>query len=336
MPTLAGLPSLRKDPSTFDSPISDLAPADYGCYFPPMPSRRNFLTQASLAAAGIGFSSQQNLLAQMKRAAVDPEFVVKNGRIRQSIMGWCFKDHFNAIELAKHCKAIGLVAMEGIPRDAYPEVKKMGLEISLVGSHGFAKGPCNPENTEEVKAKLIEGIDVAKEVGCGSVITFTGMSYDGMDKDKAAQLCVDTWKEVLPHAEKNGITLVLEHLNSRDDSHPMKGHPGYFGDDVDFCIDLIKQVGSENFKLLFDIYHVSVMNGDVIRRIRQYKDYIGHYHTAGNPGRAEMDDTQEINYPPILKEIIKTGYDKFVAQEFIPTWDDPVTALRHAAQLCDV
>jgi hydroxypyruvate isomerase len=300
-----------------------------------MLNRRQLLSGAALLAAGTALSPHE-LLAQLKRADVDPEFVIKNGRIRQSIMGWCFRDHFNAIELAKHCKAIGFVGMEGIPRDAYPEVKKLGLDISLVSSHGFAKGPCNPENHDEVVTKLNEAIDAAIEVNCPSVITFTGMRFDGMDDEKAAQNCIDTWKEVLPKAEKAGITLVLEHLNSRDDSHPMKGHPGYFGDDVDFCVDLINQIGSPNFKLLFDIYHVSVMNGDVIRRIRQYKDLIGHYHTAGNPGRAEMDDTQELNYPPILEEIVKTGYKGFVAQEFIPTWNDPVTALRHAAQLCDV
>jgi hydroxypyruvate isomerase len=300
-----------------------------------MLNRRQLLSGAALLAAGTALSPHE-LLAQLKRADVDPEFVIKNGSIRQSIMGWCFRDHFNAIELAKHCKAIGFVGMEGIPRDAYPEVKKLGLDISLVSSHGFAKGPCNPENHDEVVTKLNEAIDAAIEINCPSVITFTGMRFDGMDDEKAAQNCIDTWKEVLPKAEKAGITLVLEHLNSRDDSHPMKGHPGYFGDDVDFCVDLINQIGSPNFKLLFDIYHVSVMNGDVIRRIRQHKDLIGHYHTAGNPGRAEMDDTQELNYPPILKEIVKTGYKGFVAQEFIPTWNDPVTALRHAAQLCDV
>jgi len=214
---------------------------------------------------------------------------------------------------------------------------ELGLEVSLVsGNHGFARGPCNPEYHDLVIKGLIEGIDLAKEVGCQNVITFTGMRYDGMDDEKAAQRCIDTWKEVLPHAEKQGVTLVLEHLNSRDDTHPMKGHPGYFGDDLDFCVDLIKRVGSDNFKLLFDIYHVSVMNGDIIRRIRQYHQYIAHYHTAGNPGRGELDDTQEINYPPILEEILKTGYTGYVAQEFIPTWDDPIAGLRHAAELCDV
>ncbi len=282
---------------------------------------------------GVGLSS---LHAQLNRADVDPNFVVKNGRIRQSIMGWCFKDHFDAVALAQHCKAIGLVAMEGIPVEAYPEVKKLGLEISLVSSHGFAKGPCNPDFRDEVVAKLTESIDVAKQFGVKNVITFTGMRFDGMDDEKAASDCVETWKSVLGHAEKAGVTLVLEHLNSRDDTHPMKGHPGYFGDDVDFCVDLINRVGSPSFKLLFDIYHVSVMNGDIIRRIRQYKDVIGHYHTAGNPGRAELDNTQEINYPPILETILETGYSGYVAQEFIPTWDDPVLALRQAAQLCDI
>lgn len=300
-----------------------------------MPDRRQILLQMLTAAGGLSLTSQ-TALAQMLRSEIDPEFVIKNGRIRQSIMGWCFNQHFDAVELAHHCKSLGFAAMEGIPREAYPEVRKLGLEISLVSSHGFANGPCDPAKHDEVVTKLHEAIEVAAAVKCQSVITFTGMRYEGMDDEEAAQRCVDTWKEVLPAAEKAGVTLVLEHLNSRDDTHPMKGHPGYFGDDVDFCVDLINRVGSPNFKLLFDIYHVSVMNGDILRRIRQYHELIGHYHTAGNPGRAEMDKTQEINYPPILEEIVKTGYKGFVAQEFIPTWDDPLEALRHAAQLCDV
>lgn len=297
-------------------------------------TRRRFLAASLLAASGS--LSTREALAQLKRADVDPAFTVKNGRIRQSIMGWCFKDHYDAVQLAHHCKAIGLVAMEGIPREAYPEVKKLGLEISLVGSHGFAKGPCNPEFRDESIAKLKEAIAVAAAVGCKNVITFTGMKFDGMDEEQAAADCIEAWKAVLPDAEKAGVTLVLEHLNSRDDTHPMKGHPGYFGDDVDFCFDLVRRVGSPHFKLLFDIYHVSVMNGDVIRRIWQHHELIGHYHTAGNPGRGELDDTQEINYPPILQAILDTGYIGYVAQEFIPTWDDPLLALRQAAQLCDI
>ncbi|HAL72280.1 MAG TPA: sugar phosphate isomerase [Verrucomicrobiales bacterium] len=250
-------------------------------------------------------------------------------------MGWCWKP-MDTLVLAQHAKDIGLVGIEGIDKKYYPDVKKLGLGISLVGSHGFAKGPCNPENRDFVIKSLTEGIDLAADVGCKKVITFTGMKFEGMDRDKAIQDCLDTWKAVLPHAEKKGITLVLEHLNSRDSSHPMKGHPGYFGDDVDFCVDLIKQVGSSNFKLLFDIYHVSIMNGDVIRRMRQHKEYIGHLHTAGNPGRCELDENQEINYPAIMKAALEIGYHDYVAHEFIPTWDDPILALRHACMVCDV
>ena len=298
-------------------------------------SRRQFFQTS--AATGLGIAAGTGVAsAQLPRSASKSDYVIKNNNIHQSIMGWCFNKHFKALELAKICKEIGLVAMEGIPIDSYPEVLKMGLKISLVSSHSFKKGPCNPEYHDEVVKTLTERINIAADIGCKNVITFTGMRFDGMDDEKAAQRCIDTWKEVLPLAEKKGITLTLEHLNSRDGTHPMKGHPGYFGDNVDFCIELIKQIGSENFKLLFDIYHVSIMNGDVIRRIRNNHQYIAHYHTAGNPGRAEIDDTQEINYPPIMREILKTGYTGYVAQEFIPTWDDPVLALRHAAMTCDV
>ena len=290
-------------------------------------SRRKLIGAAAATAATVG-----NIKADSDKKL----FKVKNGRIRQSVMGWCFNP-MPTMELAKHCKEIGLVAMEGIDAKHYPAVRELGLKISLVsGGHGFRNGPCDPKNTETVINGIKKGIDLAADIGTKSVITFTGMKYKDMDPDKAAALCVETWKKVIPHAEKKGINLVLEHLNSRDDSHPMKGHPGYFGDDVDFCADLVNKVGSKNFKLLFDVYHVQVMNGDVIRRIKQYKDIIGHYHTAGCPGRGEIDDTQEINYPPILKTIVETGYDGYLAQEFIPTWKNPINSLRHAAEVCDI
>ena len=290
-------------------------------------SRRKLIGAAAATAATVG-----NIKADSDKKL----FKVKNGRIRQSVMGWCFNP-MPTMELAKHCKEIGLVAMEGIDAKHYPAVRELGLKISLVsGGHGFRNGPCDPKNTETVINGIKKGIDLAADIGTKSVITFTGMKYKDMDPDKAAALCVETWKKVIPHAEKKGINLVLEHLNSRDDSHPMKGHPGYFGDDVDFCADLVNKVGSKNFKLLFDVYHVQVMNGDVIRRIKKYKDIIGHYHTAGCPGRGEIDDTQEINYPPILKTILETGYDGYLAQEFIPTWKNPIDSLRHAAEVCDI
>ena len=294
---------------------------------------RRCLLQGGFAAAGV--TTAGAALGQLPHEAAQPDFRVKQGRIRQSVMGWCFNP-MPAAQLARHARDIGLVAIEGIPRDAYPAARELGLQISLVSSHGFAEGPCNPKYKDEVLARLTDAIGVAAAVGSKRVITFTGMRFDGMDEARAAHDCIAVWKQVLPLAEKQGITLCLEHLNTRDATHPMKGHPGYLGDDVEYCIDLVRRVGSDHFKLLFDVYHVAIMNGDLIRRIRLYKDDIAHYHTAGNPGRGELDGTQEINYPAVMQAIVETGYTGFVAQEFIPTWDDPVAALRHAAQVCDV
>lgn len=287
------------------------------------------------AAALAGMNVVMETRAVLPATSVEPDFRVKNGRIRQSIMGWTFNP-MPTPELARHCKAIGLVAMEGIDSAHYPLIRELGLAVSLVSSHGFDRGPFNPKNHVFVESRLRERIDLAAQVGCKNVITFTGMREPGISDEAGARNCVDCWKNVIGYAEQKKVNLCLEHLNSRDNSHPMKGHPGYFGDDVDFCVELIKRVGSPNMKLLFDIYHVQIMNGDVIRRIRQYKEYIGHYHTAGVPGRGELDDTQEVNYPAVLRAILETGFDGFVAQEFIPTWPDRIAALRHAAKVCDV
>jgi hydroxypyruvate isomerase len=289
-------------------------------------ARRGFIGQLGSAAAAFGAVGAERIA---------PDYRIKNKRIRQSIMGWTFNP-MPVPELARLCKEIGLVAMEGIGAEHYPMVKSLGLEISLVGSHGFAKGPFNPANHEFVTQKLREGIDLAVKVGSPSVITFTGMREDGISSEEGARNCVECWKRVIPYAEARKINLCLEHLNSRDHSHPMKGHPGYFGDDVDFCVELIQRVGSPRMKLLFDIYHVQIMNGDVIRRLRQYRDVIGHYHTAGVPGRGELDENQEVYYPAVMRAILETGYAGYVAQEFIPTWEDRSLALRHAARVCDV
>jgi len=296
-------------------------------------SRRRFVAASALLSAG-SFAGRVPA-ADTSRAAADPAYRIRNHGIRHTVMGWCFNP-MDTLELARHAKAIGLEGIEGIDRKFYPDVKKLGLEISLVSSHGFAEGPCDPRFFDQAVAKLAEGIEVAKEVGSKKVITFTGMRFDGMDEEQGAADCIAAWKKVLPQAEAAGITLCLEHLNSRDASHPMKGHPGYFGDDVDFCVDLVHQVGSPNLKLLFDVYHVSIMNGDIIRRLRQHADVIGHIHTAGNPGRGELDDTQEIDYPAVMRALSSVGYHDFVAHEFLPTWDDPILALRHAAMVCDV
>lgn len=300
----------------------------------PGPLSRRRLLASSLAAASIPIAGGARA-ADTSRAATDPAYRVRRDGIRHSVMGWCFNP-MDTLELARHAKEIGLVGIEGIDRKHYKAVRDMGLAISLVSSHGFAEGPCDPRFSDAAVAKLDEAIDVAGEVGSKKVITFTGMRFPGMDEAKATEDCIAAWKKVLPKAEREGIVLCLEHLNSRDASHPMKGHPGYFGDDVDFCFDLVRRVGSPNLKVLFDVYHVSIMNGDIIRRIRTNAEAIGHVHTAGNPGRGELDDTQEIDYPAVMRALVAAGYHDFVAHEFIPTWDDPVLALRHAAMVCDV
>ena len=302
--------------------------------------RRDFLT-ANMAIAGTALAAS-GATGQEKAApkATEPQ---KNGsgQVRQSVMGWCFNP-MNPITLAKHCKEIGLEAIEGIPSKHYDKVTEMGLKISLVGSHGFAKGPLDPDNHAEVEKKLRDGIDLAVKYGAPNVITFTGMRKDGISDAAATKNCVDCWKRVIPYAEKHGIGLVLEHLNSEahlkaDGSvHPMKGHPGYWGDDLHHCADLVKAVDSPQFKLLFDIYHVQIMNGDLIRNVQRYHEIVGHYHTAGNPGRSELDDNQEINYPAVIRAIVKTGYTGFIAQEFIPTKEDPVQSLKQAYDTCNV
>ena len=179
-----------------------------------------------------------------------------------------------------------------------------------------------------------KAIDAASELGSPNVIAFNGYAEDVSLEDGAAN-CVKGLKGIVKYAEKKNVTLCLEMLNTRDDSDPNKGHPGYQGDHIDYCLDIVKKVGSPNMKLLFDIYHVQIMDGDVIRRVHECGEHIGHVHTAGNPGRGELDNDQEINYPPIMKALLDIGYKGFVGQEFIPT-RDPLQGLTEAVELCDV
>ncbi|RLJ02229.1 MAG: sugar phosphate isomerase [Candidatus Aenigmatarchaeota archaeon] len=250
-------------------------------------------------------------------------------------MGWCFQP-MPVPKLIQACAEMGMAAVEGISRKYYPLVKQKGMAISLVDSHGFKVGPLDKADHKFVLDKLREAIDVAVRFGSPNVITFTGMRKKGISDKQAINNCIECWKKIIGYAEKKGVNLCLEHLNTRDSSHPMKGHPGYFGDDIELCIDMIKKVDSPRMKLLFDIYHVQIMHGDVIRRIRQYKDYIAHYHVAGVPGRGEPDDSQELNYRGIMKAVVETGFRGYVAQEFIPTWPDKLAALRYGVWVCDV
>jgi hydroxypyruvate isomerase len=259
------------------------------------------------------------------------------GRINQSIAYWCFQKYWSLEETCQIAKRLGCKSIELVGPKDFATLKKYGLTCALapngVPDPPFVKGFNNPEYHDMCIAKTRETIDACAEYKFPSVIAFSGFREDIPD-DVGAKNCVTGLKKIIGHAEKKKVNLCLEILNSRV-AVEMQGHPGYQGDHTDYCMEIVKKVSSPRMKLLFDIYHVQIMDGDIISRIRQYKDYIGHYHTAGNPGRRELDDKQEINYKPIMEEIAKTGYTGYVGQEFIPT-GDPLEGLTEAVVLCDV
>jgi hydroxypyruvate isomerase len=292
-------------------------------------SRRSLL--GSAAGAALGAAASQ--IGAAEPTADVPKAATK-GRIRQSLVHWCYKKYWDVEPMARLARQLGCQSIELIDPAHWSTLKQYGLTCAIAGSHGFAKGFNNPANWEFCTGILRERIDQSADFGCPSVITFTGMRENIAD-DEGLNNCVAGLKKIVGYAEQKKVTLCLEMLNSRDNSHPMKGHPGYQGDHTEYCIEIIRQVGSPRLKLLFDIYHVQIMDGDVIRRIRQYKEYLGHIHTAGNPGRGELDDQQEINYPPIMRALLEVGYEGYVGQEFIPT-REPLAGLQQAVALCDV
>lgn len=288
--------------------------------------------------------------ATVSPALADTGKAITKGNIKQSIVFWCFNTAGDKWDLEKTCqaaKALGCVSVEIVGLDVWDTLKKHGLTCAIApnGMPGmpFVKGFNNPKYHDELMTTMKKMIDNCSAAKVPSVIAFTGYKWrDAEDpksgeipRDEAADQCVKGLKLLAKHAEKKRVTVCVEHLNTRDDSHPMKGHPGYHGDDLDWVAGILRRVGSERIKLLFDIYHVQIMHGDVIRRLEQCKDLIGHIHTAGNPGRAELDDTQEINYPPIMRKLLQMKYEGYVGQEFIPT-RDPMAGLAQACKLCDV
>jgi hydroxypyruvate isomerase len=284
--------------------------------------------------------------------------VTKNN-IHQSVVHWCFNlsddlkmnpkhGPMTEAELAGHAKKMGVNSVELVALEHFKMLQNNGM-ICAIAPNGmpgapFVKGLNNLKYQDEVIKRTKESIDACAEYKFDNVIAFNGYKWiDAEDpksgeipRDEGARNVVAGLKKLAGYAEQKKVTVCLEMLNTRDHTHPMKGHPGYQGDDLDYCADIIMKVGSPRVKLLYDIYHVQIMNGDVIRRIHQYKDIIGHYHTAGNPDRCEIDDNQELNYVGIMKAIAATNYKGHVAQEFIPTWDDKIKALRYAVKLCDV
>ncbi len=207
----------------------------------------------------------------------------------------------------------------------------------------FKRGFNNPAHRAELLTRTRDTIDACADAGFPSVIGFVGYKWRNPEDPTSGEIpleegiesCVVGLKEIAGHAERKKVNICIEHLNSRDHSHPMKGHPGYQGDDLDRVAEIIRRVGSPRVKLLFDIYHVQIMHGDLIRRLEQTKDILGHVHTVGNPGRGELDENQGILYPPVMKKLLDLGYTGYVGQEFIPT-RAPLDGLRQAVRACDV
>ncbi|HWB02086.1 MAG TPA: TIM barrel protein [Verrucomicrobiales bacterium] len=290
-----------------------------------MINRRHFLSSsaAGLSAAALPVNAN----------AAEPYYVIKTGRIRQSVVHWCFNP-MPVEELAAGAAKMGMPSVELVDPKYWPMLKKLGLTCAIASSHGFAKGFAHTEEHAECIDNLRKNIAACAEHGVKSIITFSGFTR-GIPFETARKNMIDGLKKILPYAEEKKVALCLEMLNSKV-AENMKGHPDYWCDHIDYALDICKAIGSEYMKMLFDIYHVQIMDGDVIRRYRQCAEYVGHIHTAGNPGREELDDDQEIHYPGIMRAIAASGYKGFVGQEFIPKHPDKLASLNAAVKLCDV
>lgn len=292
----------------------------------------------------------QRMKQQPQPAAVKPKAVV-HGRIKQCIAPWCFQAFGEKWTLEKVCQVaseLGCPGVELVHPSEFPLLKKYGLACALTFINTepdppFLRGFNNPDNWERLTRITKEAVDGAAAFGSPNVICFTGFAARNpsdpaspmISLEEGARNCVEGFKRIAGYAESKKVTLCLEMLNTRVTDHPMKGHPGYQGDHIDYCVDILKKVGSPRVKLLFDIYHAQIMDGDIINRLKAHRDFIGHVHVAGNPGRGELSGLQEINFPAVMQTLLEVGYDGFVGQEFIPT-GDPYQGLFESIRLCDV
>ena len=312
-------------------------------------NRPNLSRRDLLAVAAVGAASAALPASAAPLGSNDNQTTLR-GNISQSVAYWCFDAvGWTVADTVRAAVALGCKSVELVDPPDWPLLKANGLTcaIALNGRPGapFVKGLNNLTYHDEVIGRTKKMIDacVASNGLCKQVIAFTGYKYrvaedshsGEISLDEGADNCAKGLSELGSYAASSSITISIEMLNTRDDTHPMKGHPGYQGDDLDYVADIVKRVNMPNVKLLFDIYHVQIMNGDLIRRIRQYSDLIAHIHTAGNPGRGELHLSQEINYPDIMKTLLELGYEGYVGQEFIPT-GDPLSGLRRAVMMCDV
>lgn len=269
--------------------------------------------------------------------------------MKPALVHWCCQDFGAGWDTERICRTaldLGCTAVELVPAQDYPILAKHGLscpmcQIDTGGEPPFLRGFNNPDNWDRLAAITRETILLASKFGFPNVICFTGYDRENpndpqsslIDRKTGADRCVEGLSPLADFAASHGVTLCLEMLNSRVKDHPMKGHPGYQGDHIDYCAEIVNRIGSPSMKLLFDCYHIQVMDGDLIRRIQTHAGLIGHVHVAGNPGRAEPDDSQEIHYAAVLRALAETGYHGYVGLEFLPT-RDPVEGLRQAIELC--
>jgi len=253
-----------------------------------------------------------------------------NNNINHSVCQWCY----GSIPLEDFLMSLNELGINSIdligPKD-YPLLKKYNIHNAMC--NGAEISLTEGWNDLKYHGTLItnykEMIPIVAEAGYSNLICFSG-NRRGMDDAVGLKNCVEGLKQIMPLAEKHGVMIQMELLNSKVD------HPDYMCDHSEWGVELCRQLGSDNFKLLYDIYHMQIMEGDVIRTIQEHHQYFGHYHTGGNPGRNEIDETQELYYPAIMKAILETGFKGHVAQEFVPTWEDKIAALKQGITICDV
>lgn len=252
------------------------------------------------------------------------------GDINHSVCRWCF-NNLSLDELCKVAKQIGLKAIDLVGPKDWATLKKHGLDSSMCNGAeiNLTDGWNSPQFHDTLVKNYSEMIPLVAKAGYKNLICFSG-NRRGMDDETGLKNSTEGLKKVLALAEKHKVVLVMELLNSKIN------HQDYQCDRTSWGVQLAKRLGSENFKLLYDIYHMQIDEGDVIHTIRDNHQYIAHYHTAGVPGRNEIDETQELYYPAIMKAIKDTGFKGYVAQEFIPLQEDKVASLRKAVQICDV
>lgn len=250
--------------------------------------------------------------------------------INHSVCQWCYGS-IPLEEFAKSAKDMGIKSIELLGPNQWPVIQKYGLTCAMayISDLGLTKGFNDPSLHEKLIKDYTENIPKAADAGLKSVICFSG-NANGLGSEQGLENCARGLDQIMKVAQKHNITVTMELLNSKVD------HKDYQCDHTEWGVKLCEKLGSPNFKLLYDIYHMQIMEGDVIATIRKYKNYIGHYHTGGVPGRNEIDESQELYYPAIMKAIVDTGFKGFVAQEFIPKRPDKLASLKQGVGICDV